>query len=124
MPLVNNTIKETLRVHMPLHSIFRKVMNPLAVPNTKYVVPAGHHVLVSPGFAQTNPEYFPEPFKFDPHRWEQIGGAGGSAGTATTTEDTIDYGFGIVTKGVSSPYLPFGGGRHRCIGEQFAYTQS
>ncbi|OWB58217.1 hypothetical protein B5S28_g4220 [[Candida] boidinii] len=123
MPLVNNTIKETLRMHMPLHSLFRKVMNPLPVPNTKYIVPAGHHVLVSPGFAQTNPDYFPEPEKFDPHRWEQIGGAGGSAPASAASDDTVDYGFGKITKGVSSPYLPFGGGRHRCIGEQFAYTQ-
>jgi hypothetical protein len=25
--------------------------------------------------------------------------------------------------GARSPYLPFGGGRHRCIGEQFTYLQ-
>ena len=28
-----------------------------------------------------------------------------------------------MTKGASSPYLPFGAGRHRCIGEAFAYVQ-
>ncbi|CAH2351217.1 lanosterol 14-alpha demethylase [[Candida] railenensis] len=116
MPLVTNTIKETLRMHMPLHSIFRKVMKPLVVPNTKYVVPVGHHVLVSPGYAQTNERYFPDPFRFDPHRWDTEGAAGGD-------DATVDYGFGAVSKGVSSPYLPFGGGRHRCIGEQFAYVQ-
>jgi len=35
----------------------------------------------------------------------------------------IDYGYGLVSKGTGSPYLPFGAGRHRCIGEQFAYLQ-
>ncbi|CUM56612.1 unnamed protein product [Debaryomyces tyrocola] len=116
MPLLNNIIKETLRMHMPLHSIFRKVMNPLLVPNTQYVVPKGHHVLVSPGYAMTNEKWFPEAAKFKPHRWDETA-------KATGDEDTVDYGFGAITKGVASPYLPFGGGRHRCIGEQFAYVQ-
>ena len=35
----------------------------------------------------------------------------------------VDYGYGMVSKGANSPYLPFGAGRHRCIGEQFAYVQ-
>jgi len=37
--------------------------------------------------------------------------------------EQIDYGWGVVSKGTNSPYLPFGAGRHRCIGEQFAYLQ-
>lgn len=115
MPLVNNIIKETLRMHMPLHSIFRKVKNPLVVPGTNYVVPKGHHVLVAPGYAMTSDRYFPNADKFDPHRWDEVKGVDG--------EEVVDYGFGAVSKGVLSPYLPFGGGRHRCIGEQFAYVQ-
>lgn len=117
MHLVNQVIKETLRMHMPLHSIFRKVKNNLVVPNTSYVVPRGHHVLVSPGYAQTSDRWFPLPEKFDPHRWDQDWSSSVAEG------DAVDYGFGKITKGVSSPYLPFGGGRHRCIGEQFAYVQ-
>nr|QFR37225.1 cytochrome P450 [Cyberlindnera americana] len=116
MPLVNNTIKETLRMHMPLHSIFRMVKNPIPVNNTSYVVPVGHHVLVSPGFAMTNDAWFPQADVFNPHRWD-------SNNIGAASDDTVDYGFGAVSKGVSSPYLPFGGGRHRCIGEQFAYVQ-
>jgi len=37
--------------------------------------------------------------------------------------EKIDYGFGMVSKGTESPYQPFGAGRHRCIGESFAYVQ-
>ncbi|KAH3687510.1 hypothetical protein WICPIJ_001504 [Wickerhamomyces pijperi] len=121
MPLVNNVIKETLRMHMPLHSIFRKVINPLSVPGTSYVVPRGHHVLVSPGFSHTNEAYFPQAETFNPHRWDDDFKYNNNNGN--TGADTVDYGFGSVSKGVSSPYLPFGGGRHRCIGEQFAYVQ-
>ncbi|ODV97777.1 hypothetical protein PACTADRAFT_36700 [Pachysolen tannophilus NRRL Y-2460] len=124
MTLVNNTIKETLRMHMPLHSIFRKVTKNLVVPNKKYIVPKGHYVLVSPGYAMTSEEYFPEASKFDPHRWENLLGTIKMKGNnGSSSDETVDYGFGQVSKGVSSPYLPFGGGRHRCIGEQFAYVQ-
>ncbi|CAK9435333.1 uncharacterized protein LODBEIA_P57020 [Lodderomyces beijingensis] len=116
MSLVNNTIKETLRMHMPLHSIFRKVMSPLVVPGTTFVVPRGHHVLVSPGYAHTNEKYYHNAAVFDPHRWDD-------SNLASKDSDEVDYGFGKVSKGVGSSYLPFGGGRHRCIGEQFAYVQ-
>ncbi|OBA22196.1 cytochrome P450 [Metschnikowia bicuspidata var. bicuspidata NRRL YB-4993] len=116
MPLLNNTIKETLRMHMPLHSIFRKVKNNLLVPNTKFVVPKGHYVLVSPGYSHVSEEWFPNAQEFNPHRWAEME-------KTTTQDDGVDYGFGKVSKGVASPYLPFGGGRHRCIGEQFAYVQ-
>ena len=117
LPLTNNVIKETLRMHMPLHSIFRKVLKPILVPNTKYVVPKGHYVLVSPGYAMTNNLYFPDADTFNPHRWDTPTDA------EKANEESVDYGFGSISKGVSSPYLPFGGGRHRCIGEQFAYVQ-
>ncbi|ODV62435.1 sterol 14-demethylase [Ascoidea rubescens DSM 1968] len=117
MSLLNNVIRETLRLHIPLHSIFRKVTKPLVVPNTSFVVPKGHFVLVSPGYTQLNDKYFPNANKFDPHRWDVNKSSSKEAST------TVDYGFGAVSKGVSSPYLPFGGGRHRCIGEQFAYMQ-
>lgn len=44
-------------------------------------------------------------------------------GNGDEDEEKEDYGYGLVSKGAASPYLPFGAGRHRCIGEQFAYVQ-
>ncbi|CCD25429.1 sterol 14-demethylase NDAI_0F01100 [Naumovozyma dairenensis CBS 421] len=117
MPLLNQTIKETLRLHHPLHSLFRKVIRDMQVPNTPYVIPKGYHVLVSPGYTHLQEHYFPEPTKFNIHRWDN------DASSSYSNGDEIDYGFGAITKGVSSPYLPFGGGRHRCIGELYAYCQ-
>lgn len=126
MTLVNDTIKETLRLHSPLHSIFRKVMNPLPVPGTRYVVPKGHYVLVTPGYTMMSEAYFKNASDFEPKRWEDLSSTDGTAASnfaADAKQGSVDYGFGAVSKGVSSPYLPFGGGRHRCIGEQFAYVQ-
>lgn len=121
MPMLNAVIKETLRLHNPLHSIFRKVMRPLHIPGTNYTVPKGHYVMVSPGHTHTHNDWFKEAAKFMPERWldeEEVKKVTGGNGTAT-----VDYGFGAVTKGASSPFLPFGAGRHRCIGEQFAMMQ-
>ncbi|ODQ49555.1 hypothetical protein PICMEDRAFT_71099 [Pichia membranifaciens NRRL Y-2026] len=127
LDLVNSTIKETLRLHMPLHSIFRKVTRNLPVPNTSYVVPKGHYVMISPGYTMINERYFPNAGEFQPHRWDDIKSIDGGISLPATSnggsDEQVDYGFGKISKGVASPYLPFGGGRHRCIGEPFAYTQ-
>lgn len=120
MTLLNNTIKETLRLHSPLHSVFRKVMNPLHIPNTNYIIPRGHFVMVSTGLTMMSEEYFKNASHFEPRRWEDPNSV---PAPPNQQDEQIDYGFGAVSKGVSSPYLPFGGGRHRCIGEQFAYVQ-
>lgn len=39
--LLNQTIQEKLRFHHLLHSIFRKLIRDLVVPNTKYILPKG-----------------------------------------------------------------------------------
>ncbi|KAL4891377.1 cytochrome P450 [Aspergillus ambiguus] len=113
-------IKETLRIHAPIHSIMRAVKNPMPVEGTPYVIPTSHNVLSSPGVTARSEEHFPEPLKWDPHRWDETEAA---VAKSSEEEETIDYGYGLVTKGTNSPYLPFGAGRHRCIGEQFAYVQ-
>lgn len=115
-----NVLKEVLRLHTPIHSIMRKVKSPMPVPGTKYVIPESHVLLASPGCTSRDGTYFPDPMKFDSHRWDP--NSGGVLGN-DVAEETYDYGFGLISKGASSPYLPFGAGRHRCIGEQFANVQ-
>ncbi|KAE8374617.1 cytochrome P450 [Aspergillus bertholletiae] len=115
LPLHQNLIKETLRLHLSIHSLMRKVKNPMPVPDTPYVVPAGHVLLASPGVTALSDEYFPNASRWDPHRWE-------NRVEKEDEGDMVDYGYGTVSKGTSSPYLPFGAGRHRCIGEKFAYV--
>lgn len=120
LTLHNNVLKEVLRLHTPIHSIMRKVKSPMPISGTKFVIPTTHTLLASPGCTSRDAEYFPNPLLWDPHRWDV--GSGGVIGT-DVEEEKFDYGYGLVSKGASSPYLPFGAGRHRCIGEQFAGVQ-
>ena len=124
LPLNQAVVKETLRLHAPIHSIMRAVKQPMPVPGTKYVIPTSHTLLAAPVVSASDPTYFPNPEVWDPHRWEA-----GSPNAPSLTrnsgeeEEQIDYGYGLVSKGSASPYLPFGAGRHRCIGENFANVQ-
>jgi len=124
LPLNQAIVKETLRLHAPIHSIMRAVKSPMPVPGTKYVIPTSHVLLAAPGVSGTDPQYFPEPQLWEPHRWEKDSPlAPNLARNDEEEEEKIDYGYGLVSKGAGSPYLPFGAGRHRCIGEQFANVQ-
>lgn len=115
MPVLNNVISEVLRMHPPIHSIIRKVKATMHVRDTNYVIPAGYHVLAAPGASSMDQKYFKNPSEFDPHRWDTF--------ESEENAEKFDYGFGLISKGTASPYLPFGAGRHRCIGEQFATVQ-
>lgn len=138
LPWLDAVIRETLRVHPPIHSIMRKVKEDIPVPasialpaaaskktDISYVVPKGHLVLAAPAVSQVDPAIWKNADEWDPVRWFDAQGVAAQAFKAYTDEngEKIDYGFGAVSKGTESPYQPFGAGRHRCIGEQFAYLQ-
>lgn len=123
LPLNQAIVKETLRLHAPIHSIMRAVKQPMPIPGTKYVIPTNHVLLAAPGVSATDPNYFPNPEVWDPHRWSPDSPNAPTMVRSEQEEEKIDYGYGLVSKGAMSPYLPFGAGRHRCIGEQFANLQ-
>ncbi|KAL8286891.1 hypothetical protein RQP46_003897 [Phenoliferia psychrophenolica] len=139
-PVLSAFIKEVLRLHPPLHSLMRKVIldcpvpasvgSPAAEPglspaqakrleNVEYVVPKGNFVLAAPGFSMVDDKIWGHGDKFDETRW--MNGAQPVAGEEDNEEE--DFGWGKISKGGKSAYLPFGAGRHRCIGEQFANLQ-
>ena len=127
LPLHSQVVKETLRIHAPIHSIMRNVKQPMQVEGTPYTIPTTHSLLATPGMTQRNAAHFPEPMLWEPHRWdekpaEKYAGLIPAHTKTDVPEETEDYGYGLISKGAASPYLPFGAGRHRCIGEQFAYV--
>jgi sterol 14-demethylase len=133
LPLLDAVIRETLRMHPPIHSIMRYVRDDVPVPPSlsapskdgAFVVPKGHYVLATPLLSQMDPQVWKNPEQWDPYRWSDPEGVAAQAFKTYADEngEKIDYGFGAVSKGTESPYQPFGAGRHRCIGEQFAYLQ-
>ncbi|KAG1832339.1 cytochrome P450 [Suillus subalutaceus] len=133
LPVLDSVIRETLRMHPPIHSIMRYVRSDVPIPATLaapskdgvYVVPKGYYVLASAAVSQVDPRIWANPMKWDPTRWSDPEGVAAQAFNTYSDEngEKIDYGFGAISKGTESPYQPFGAGRHRCIGEQFAYLQ-
>lgn len=115
LPLLQGVIKETLRVHSSITSILRKVTKPLPIPGTPYLITPGKVLLASPVITAKSDEFFPDGETWNPHRWL-------SQASLNIDDDIVDYGYGPTLKGTRSPYLPFGAGRHRCIGEKFAYV--
>jgi sterol 14-demethylase len=100
----------------------------LAAPSESksYVIPKGYYVLASPTVSGVDPNTWSNPNEWDPYRWLSADGTSHGAKLALKDEasgEKIDYGFGMISKGTESPYQPFGAGRHRCIGESFAYVQ-
>jgi len=133
LPVLDSVIRETLRVHPPLHSLIRYVRDDVPVPPTLsspskngiYIVPKGNYALASPAVSQVDRAVWKNAANWDPYRWSDAEGVAAQAYKATVNEngEKVDYGFGAVSKGTESPYQPFGAGKHRCIGEQFAYLQ-
>ncbi|KAE9390694.1 cytochrome P450 [Gymnopus androsaceus JB14] len=84
LPALDSVIRETLRVHPPIHSIMRTI------------VPKGHVVLASPLFAQMDPAILKNPNKWEPSRYNEPEGVAIMALKEYTDEagEKIDFGFG------------------------------
>jgi sterol 14-demethylase len=99
IPMLECCLKETLRLHPPLIILMRKVMRDFRYGD--FEVPAGGIVAVSPAVSNRMPEHFPEPERFDPMRY-----------CDGRNEDSQSF-----------AWIPFGAGRHRCVGAAFAMMQ-
>jgi len=96
--ILENCVREALRLYPPLIALMRKVKKPLVYKN--YTIPEGDLLCVSPGFAHRLPDVYTNPDNFDPSRFER--------GEHTAKPYS---------------YLAFGGGRHGCPGENFGILQ-
>lgn len=100
MPALENAVKETLRLHPPLIWLPRTALVDFACGG--HVVPKGTIVAMSSALSHEDPACFAEPRRFDPDRF------------AAPREEDAKHPWA---------YLPFGGGRHRCLGANFAMMQ-
>ncbi|KAH7832997.1 hypothetical protein Vadar_002198 [Vaccinium darrowii] len=106
MEVLYRCIKEALRLHPPLIMLLRSSHSDFTVKTREgkeYDIPKGHIVATSPAFANRLPHIFKDPDTFDPDRF-----------APGREEDKVSGPFS---------YISFGGGRHACLGEPFAYLQ-
>jgi sterol 14-demethylase len=94
IPLLERFVVEVLRLHPPLVTLQRRVKSDFHVEG--HVIPAGDTIAMSPYVTHRNPAHYPDPERFDPARTQP-----------------------------DSPfaYIPFGGGRRKCVGNAFALLQ-
>lgn len=60
---------ETLRMHVPVPLSARKAKNDYRIPGTDVVIERGTKVAIPVQSIQLDPEYYPNPEKFDPERF-------------------------------------------------------
>jgi len=87
-------VNEALRLYEPAWIVMRTANDDVDLGGVR--IPAGADVVYSLTAMHRDPAFYPEPDRFDPDRW---------AGPGPT-----------------APFMPFSGGRHKCIGDRFALT--
>jgi len=100
IPRLEAAIKEALRLHPPLILLLRAATRDLAVLG--YRIPAGALVGATPAVSNRIAADFPDPDAFVPGRY-----------AAGRQEDLVNR----------WTWIPFGAGRHRCVGANFAMIQ-
>ncbi|KAI9296117.1 cytochrome P450 [Neoconidiobolus thromboides FSU 785] len=128
LELLDNVVRETLRIKPPLLELMRKVTVDVPITGTSYVVPKGHYIAAAPVVSALDEKHFEKAEEFNPYRWNTVDKKAedlfGEEASKRKDDSTVDYGFGSVsTSSARAAYLPFGAGRHRCIGDAFAYLQ-
>ena len=90
---------ESMRLYPPAWAMGR--MSTRTVRLGPYSIPAGAHFFFSQYIIGRDPQYFPDPLRFDPDRFTPENKAARAKFT----------------------YFPFGGGGRQCIGESFAWME-
>lgn len=100
MHYLNMVLSETMRKYPILPFITRVCTSPLTFPDG-FQVEKGDQMILPTWSLHHDPQYFPDPEKFDPERFSEL------------NKDSI----------VPYTYLPFGEGPRMCIGVRFAQLQ-
>ena len=98
--VLENAVRECERLHPPLILLIRKALQPMQYGES--TVPAGTLAMVSPAVAHRLPHIFSDPDRFNPDRFAPPANEG---------------------KQYQHALIGFGGGKHRCMGKNFAILQ-
>lgn len=101
MKYLDMVVSETLRKYAPVPFLDRRCNEDYKIEGTDFVIEKGTPVYIPVYDLQYNPEYFPDPEKYDPERF------------ADKSEINKDGLF----------YLPFGEGPRICIGQRFGLLE-
>ena len=97
---MESAVRECERLHPPLILLIRRVLEPLCYGG--HVVPKGTMAMVSPAVSHRLPGIFSEPERFNPDRF------------ATPASEMKRHHYALIG---------FGGGKHACMGKNFAIMQ-
>ncbi|MEQ9362776.1 MAG: cytochrome P450 [Leptospirales bacterium] len=106
LPLCTAVIRESMRLYPPAWIIGREALRDCRVG--AYAIKGGEQMLFAPYTMHRNAEYFPDPERFLPERWESK-----TAGGESLYESLPRY-----------VYMPFGGGPRICVGNHFAMMEA
>jgi len=106
MSLLRNCIKETLRMFPPLIILMRKALRDIP-HGDGLIIPKGDTVCIAPIVQNRLPDIFEEPDRFNPDRFE--------------SDEVTFESHRLADK--QNGWIPFGGGRHACVGRYFAFLQ-
>ncbi|MGN9758872.1 cytochrome P450 [Streptomyces sp. SD31] len=98
LPYLNRVITETLRLHHPGWLVTRRTTEETRLG--EWTLPAGTELAYCQHALHRDPERFPDPHTFDPDRW-----------TDPAQEPP------------PGAFLPFGDGKHKCMGDRLALTE-
>lgn len=99
---LSQIINESLRKYPPIPTGIRKCLKDYKIPGTDLIIPQGSTVQMASYSLHNDPEYFPDPQKYDPER----------------------FGPENVKNHIPFTFMPFGEGPHNCIGMRFGLMQS
>lgn len=100
IPTLESVVKETLRLHPPLIILMRLVQEEVELAGR--TIPPGTIVASSPRVSNRLAEHFPDPEAFDPSRY------------LDGRQEDLQHRW---------TWIPFGAGKHRCVGNAFAMMQ-
>ena len=99
MEYLEACMKEALRMYPPLIMVMRMARKPRQCE--EFIIPKGNIIVVSPSAAGRCKDVYSNPDEFNPERFTEL-----------KEHEKFKYGS-----------IPFGAGRHKCIGENFALLQ-